>query len=125
MKKIVSVLLSLVLIVALAACGGASLAGKYILVSMENNGEDQMPRLTAAGVSPDEIYIAFQGGNAVKIALMIGSVVETEGTYKVSGNTVTFTIDGDAVDATLDGDRLTVSQGGAKMVFEKEGGSNT
>ncbi len=121
MKKIISILLAFVLVAALAACGGAALSGRYVIVEMTDNGNDQIPRLETSGVNSEEIYIAFQSSSAMTMALMtFDGIEEREGTYKVDGDKITFTIDGFSQDAIIDGDTITMNQGSSRMVFEKE-----
>ncbi|MBR3084291.1 MAG: lipocalin family protein [Oscillospiraceae bacterium] len=129
MSKTASKILSLVLVLVMAAallsaCGGsAGPEGTYGIKSMDYGDTtldyDTLKSFAAlAGVDIDDLFrLELQAGGK---ALLIADGDESEGTYTVSGNTVSITFDGETVDAQLDGNTLTMEEDGAKMVFEKK-----
>ena len=70
----------------LAACAGNKYAGKYILVSVEDEGEvltgDELKLIFQAG-SKEEAYILLKKDNTYKVSLVGITVI---GTYEVSDN---------------------------------------
>ena len=144
MKRTIKLVLVLVLAISLlASCGGGggndgggggsdvSLSGKYVLAGMEIDGVDFFAQFMEAGVAPEDIYILeFLSGGKCK---MIMYDEEDEGTYAVSGKSVSITIDDDSIVGTIEGDRITLSQEGdmeedgfsnMKLIFEKFSGAS-
>ena len=136
MKKTFALLLVLAISVAmLAGCNGAektdapaagaSVTGKYTIVSMEAEGMDMLALFQAMGASIDGIYLELLADGTFKLVMEIEIMGETqsdiqEGTYKVDGTTITLTVDEEDVTATIDGAKITMEQAGAKLVFEKK-----
>ena len=131
MKKTLTILIVMMLTLSLAVLAGCSdsganinstaLSGKYIIVSMEEDGEDVLETLRLFGVSTEGIYIEFSSKSEFTMMMtFMGEEESTAGTYQVNGNTITLTTDEDDVEGTIDGNKITVVQDGTKMVFEKK-----
>lgn len=124
MKKTIAVFLVLILGVSLlAGCGGGTtLTGKYNLVSMTQDGEEQSiedlkTEYESYGMGDfPEFYIEFKDGSNFAF-IMYGETMD--GTFTVNGKSVELTVDGEAVPGTIDGNTLTLEKDGAKMVFKK------
>ena len=118
MKRILALTMAVVMAVGLCACGGSasSLKGtnwsdsKVSANGMEIQGE----MLASMGF---EMTLEFTSDSDFKMGAM-GEYVE--GTYTLSGGTVTMTVDGEAVDAALSGNTITMEEDGAKIVFSKK-----
>ena len=118
LKTTLAVLMCAALLLGLCACGGSasSLKGTNWSVSkvsahgMEIQGE----MLASMGF---EMTLEFTSDSDFKMGAM-GEYVE--GTYTLSGGTVTMTVDGEAVDAALSGNTITMEEDGAKIVFSKK-----
>jgi len=131
MKKTLALVLAFMLCMALlASCdgiGGGTLSGKYSIVAMEENGKDVLSEYKDVfGVDDaalaEMFTLEFLSGGKCKVAFW-GE--DEEGTFTVSGNTVTITIDGDAQTATINGNKITLAftddyGENVKMVFEKK-----
>lgn len=119
MKKTVSLVAALLLIVTtLTACGGG-ISGKYKLsvvnaggVTMEAGGD----AAKAAGFDAENCYVDFSGKDSGKMEMMGES---QEFTYTVDGKNITLTTNGESISGTIDGNKLTIEEAGMKMEFEK------
>lgn len=119
LRTTLAVLMCAALLLALVACGGgapASMKGTSWSVSKvsANGMEIQGEMLASMGF---EMTLEFTSDSDFKMGAM-GEYVE--GTYTLSGGTVTMTVDGEAVDAALSGNTITMEEDGAKIVFSKK-----
>ena len=129
MKKIIALLLAAAFCgIMFAGCGDAEdkLDGRYWLNSMESDGETYNLEAMAEEMGEDledlsNWYIEFSDGDKLKVNMAGES---EEGTFKVSGDTVTLTIDGDDQTGTIDGDKITLGfdDEDLKLVFIKAEG---
>jgi hypothetical protein len=96
MKKIIALLLAVVMLLSLAACGGEPdpNAGKYLGVRGEMNGVI----LTMEELYPGESYLELKDGGKGKLVLE-GDAFNI--TWKLDGENFTMDIEGDACDGTL------------------------
>ena len=128
MKKTLAIILVLAFFLPLlAGCGGGggvgggAPSGKYIIDSIEVGGVNMLGLLTLGGVTKDSIYLEFAAGGRFKmVASNAGMSEDSEGTYKISGNTITFDMDSIEVPATISGNKITIDMDGVKMVFKKK-----
>ena len=122
-KKIIAVLLVLMLSLSvLSACGGETLSGKYICIDMVSEDEemsyaDLKAFMAFAEEEWIDPYLEFLDGDNFKIEFM--DEVEN-GTYKVNGNSIDLTSDGETITGKIDGKKITLEIEGTKMVFEKK-----
>jgi len=119
MKKILPIILILLLGVALLT-GCNSLSGRYILISMELDGEEAIELFSVLGIDLNDIYIEFTSDGKFVMDMTVIYAGRTEGTYAVRGNIVTLTSNGDDVTAIIDGNRVIIDEADNKAVFEKE-----
>ena len=120
MKKVCAVMLALALCVAVfAGCGGASLSGKYSIVSMSQDGETYTAEMIEQnGISPESFNIEFKADGKCTISLPGDN---EECTFKVKGKTLSVTdSDGEEITGTIDGKVITLSKDGMEMIFEKK-----
>jgi len=133
MRRTIGLLLVFMLCVTLlAGCGGGGgdnggLSGKYVLTSMEMDGEDLSAIYAEMGMSMESMYLEFKGGGKCTIAIMDEA---GEGTFKVDGKTVTVSADGEELfKGTIEGNKIIVEEeedpesagySSSKMVFEKK-----
>ena len=121
--KALSLLLAIVCLLSLAACGGGdSPAGTYKLTKMN-----------AAGVEMDLEQLAEQLGLDVSDMLFSATLQEDgtfiidgealgmsmEGTWKQVSGGVDLTINGETITATIKGGELTMEQDGMSLTFKK------
>lgn len=129
--KIISLALVLVCMLGLVACGGGSdVSGTYKLQSVEMAGMSvNLEDLAATlGESVDDLKVNLELKSDGKFSFDLSDLdpsLVMEGTYKVSGKTITMTDEnGEDVVATLDGDTLTMSEEAegvaASMTFKKK-----
>jgi len=137
MKKFIVLLLVIILgISLLAGCGGSSgdnaaLLGKYVLTSLEMDGDEMMSFLEMAGVNPSDMYIELlSGGKYTTCMLDFESDAEvTGGTFTVTGNIIRLDdadgtyqelkIEGGKLIAEGEGDPAEDGYSSLKTVFEK------
>ena len=117
MKKVLSVLCVLVLVVMLTACGKKTMVGTYKLIEMEANGEKADAKmLETLGIKMELVV------NDDKTAVL---KMDGEQDEKLTYNDKEFigkdeeTGEDMSISYTLDGKKLTLSKDGEKMVFEK------
>ncbi|MCR5684478.1 MAG: hypothetical protein K6G81_03535 [Lachnospiraceae bacterium] len=117
MKKVLALLLALVMVFSLTACGGAKLsAGSYKLTKMIADGEEQdtdyIQQLAAEGVFFAALVINDDKTAALK---MFG-----EDDEKLTFDGKQFTADnGDKINYTVDGDNITLKDSSTSMIFKK------
>ena len=122
-KKIIAVLLVLMLSLSvLSACGGETLSGKYICIDMVSEDDemsyaDLKALMSFAEEEWVDPYLEFLDGENFKIEFMDEG---ENGTYKVNGNSIDLTSDGETITGKIDGKKITLEIEGTKMVFEKK-----
>ena len=123
MKKIIALLLVFAFCgVMFAGCGDENaedtLEGRYWLNSMEIEGEVySWEELDGMGFDLNSWYIDFSDGEKCTVSAD-GDV--GEGTFKVSGDTVTLTVDGDDETGAIDGDKITLTdEENNKLIYVK------
>lgn len=123
--KMVSLLLVLVCVASLAACGGDSNPeGRYGLQTMEMAGMtlDYEQLLAAYGDGTDlNIYMVLNEDGTFKLdmeAVTPGSSLD--GTWKLSGSKLTLTTSDGDVEVTLKGGVITMASDGISMTFKKK-----
>ena len=123
MKKILALVLSLIMVLSLTACGSSDVSGKYLLTSMKSEemeikkGDDNWNAIFAEADSVFSIELKADG----KCELFLMDE-KTEANYEVSGDKITFTADGedDKFEGTIKDGKLTLSIDTEEMVFEKQ-----
>ena len=122
MKKIIAILLTLTMLLSLAACGGSAEedpnAGKYIGISAAVGGFS-MPM---SDIYPGETWIELKSGGKGDI-MLDGDSYGLK--WTLEGEVFTLTIDGVDSVGTLSGGDIAIDlmNMGCVMTFEKEGGS--
>ena len=119
MKKILSMILVLAMVLCFAACGkdsksGGSIAGKYKLSYMEAEGE----KITASALSAmggGEIYIRLDSDGT---GVMVSNGTSEDMVY-ANGQIWPVSEPDDKADFSVKGKTLTIEQDGMKMVFKK------
>ena len=119
MKKFLALTLALVMALSLVACGGgapASMKGTSWSVSKvsANGMEIEGEMLASMGF---EITINFTSDSEYTMEALGESI---DGTYTLSGNTLTLTVGSDSQDCTLSGNSFTMEEDGSKVVFTKK-----
>ena len=114
MRKVLAVVLALVMVLSLTACGGGLSTGKYKLTSYKMGDQDLSSLVSLLG--EDSFYIEIIDGEKGKIA--VGDEAE-EFTYDGSN----FISNGQKMPYKASGNKITITieEGGqsAEMVFEK------
>lgn len=108
MKKAIALLLVLMFALSLlAGCGGeeGSLSGKYYCYSEEFE------------TFEDDWYMEFKSGGKFTYSVIGDSY---EGTYKVSGDTLTYNLLGSTETGTIDGDKIITGEGDSRIVWVKK-----
>jgi len=124
-RNILALLLALCLICTLAACGGSSLTGKYVIVDITDDPDgltlDDLDALYKEIEDNIEnyVYMDFHDGKAFTLVLF--GEVEASGSYTLKGKDLTLTTEGEAMTAEISGKKITwIYENGAKLVFEKK-----
>ena len=110
MKKVLAMTLVLVMVFALCACGGKSLAGTWELISMKSDGVDYTEMLQSTGVTIT-LQLNEDGTGYIDFA---GEKEDI--TWDKDG----ITSDGVKVPFTTDGNTLTLAENGAEMTFSRK-----
>jgi redox-regulated HSP33 family molecular chaperone len=124
MKKIIVMMLSVMLVFTLVACGGSenTVVGTYGIESMtQADTTFTADELAANGVDISDFTLEIRDNGEFTMTVLTGTgSQEVNGTWEADGDKITMSADGQpAVDATLNGNLLTVSQDGTELVFEK------
>ena len=118
LKTTLAVLMCAALLLGLCACGGSasSLKGTNWSVSKvsANGMEIEGEMLASMGF---EITINFTSDSEYTMEALGESI---DGTYTLSGNTLTLTVGSDSQDCTLSGNSFTMEEDGSKVVFTKK-----
>jgi hypothetical protein len=118
LKTTLAVLMCAALLLGLCACGGSSSSLKgttWSVSKVSGNGMDiEGEMLSAMGF---EMSLEFSSDSDFKMGVL-GEYVE--GTYTLSGNTITMTVEGESEKATLSGNTITMEEDGNKIVFSKK-----
>lgn len=125
MKKTLKLALCLILVLStvlcMAACGGKSIAGKYIIYSVDDGsqtikGDDLDTILSAMGITVDSMYIQLNDDGTAEMSVF-GETAEMA--YEDGKIWPTETPD-EKVAFTVEGDKLTLEAEGNTMVFRKQ-----
>ncbi|MDL2214461.1 hypothetical protein LJB76_02740 [Clostridia bacterium OttesenSCG-928-O13] len=125
MKKILSGMLVLALVLCLAACGGDAAVGKYGFSHMESMGVSfDAEALEAFGIDSSAFMLEMKSGGTFVMTALVDDDTETaEGTWEKNGDGYILTIDGEAVNAVYDPKEktmtLTMEGDDGIMVFKK------
>lgn len=119
MKKLIALMLALVLVVGLCACGdkGGNVAGRYYLVSMSEGGESYTVKEYSEMLGAEvEMYIDVKADGTATAKNMDGEYMEMGW-----GNGQMWPADepGEKANCTFRGDTMTISQDGMTMTFKK------
>lgn len=112
MKRITALALVLVLIFALAACGGkgGAVPGTYKLTGMMQDGEDLSEQIAAMEALGMEITLVLKEDGTGYLN-MLGEQAD------LTWDAKSITVEGDAEPYTVDGDSLTLKEGNTSMTF--------
>ena len=104
-----------------------TIEGFYTLVSLITDGEDLMELYVEIaaelGMSTDDFYMEFLSNGVVRMGFFPGSEDEIEeGSFTVSGNSISVIIDGEETQGSIDGNRISFSEDDMEMVFERNPG---
>ena len=94
--------------------------GYYTIATLIEDGEDVLAYYNSLGISAEDIFIEFLSGGNCRMAFMPDSEDEiSQGTFTLSGSTITITIEGDDVTGTFENNKVHMNIDGTEMVFEK------
>jgi len=113
------------MIFALAACGGSSLTGQYVIVDITDDPDgltfddlDVLYKEIGDNIE-DYVYMDFHDGKT--FSLILFGEVEASGTYARKGKILTLTGEGETMTADISGKKIIWTyENGAKLVFEKK-----
>ncbi len=116
-KRVVSVLLVVMVVVTLVACGSSKIDGTWVSTAAKANGKEVKWSDLPAAAASKKITLAFDGDKVT--AEVAGN--KADGTFKIDGDTVTLN-DGksDIMTLKIEGDRLSLAQAGGFVYFEKQ-----
>lgn len=119
--KVFAMLMALVLVFSLTACGGSKdttdLTGTTWALSGGSQDGVTVDKATLESVLGGEMAYSFEAEGKVTLSLSGASV---EGTWSQDGNKVSLDIQGDTGTMTIDGDKLILEQGNVKVEFTKK-----
>jgi len=118
MKKTLAIILVILFGIALLT-GCNSLSGRYTLISMDLDGEDITELFSILGIDINDIYLEFTSDGKFVMDMSAIYSGRTEGTYTVSGNTLTLTSNGDDVIAIIQGSKIIIDDDDSQAIFEK------
>ena len=143
MKKILSVVMVIILIISLlTGCSGngagpkstlgdvqagptsddSSPAGKYILVSWEDENGDYLDYLISVGINPETIYLELRSDGTYTWDLSVLDFWLDEGTYEIKGdNTLILTYDDGEDELTIADGRIYFKADNDTLIFDKSG----
>ena len=113
MKKILPLILVVLMLVTLCACGGNDVDGKYAMYAIEEEGYC----LKVADLGMEDGALELDDG---KFTLSFDEEKQ-EGEYKVDGKKLTLTAEGEDVTGTVENGIVTIEEDGMKMYFVKDG----
>ena len=125
-RKLLAVLLVAGMILALSACSGSSLSGKYVITDLIDDPEgltftDLVDMYKDMNLElADYLYLELRDGD--RFTLVMFGEEEAKGTYtKDDDSTLTLNAEGKSTNATLSGNTITWTyENGGKLVFEKK-----
>lgn len=119
MKKVVSLLLALVLVFALCACGKKEdpKVGVYKAIEMSSDGMDLLALMQGMGQEFNAYLVLNSDGTG---SLDLGDEDKTE--LKWDDKTLSSADGSDPINYTFDNGKITFEEDGTKMVFEKLSG---
>ena len=103
----------------------ASLAGKYILVSWEDEDGDYLEYLVSTGIRPESVYIELRSDGTYTWDLSALDMEVDTGTYKVTGATLILSCSGGEDVLTITDGRLYFEESYDILVFEQTGTAST
>ena len=118
MRKILSALLVLVMVVSLAACGG-SVSGTYKATKVKSEGMEltKDSELWKTAFGDTEIILELKDDNTFSLTGMDDA--GGNGTYTVDGETLNLTAEGETMSATVKDGTVELSIEGQSITFEK------
>ena len=124
-KRILTVLMALVVLVSLAACGGGkNPAGTYELIKMGDGSEELTAKeLTEIAGTELEITLEMTKDNKFTLNMGILSDEETEsvsGTWKLDGDSLILSVEGEELSATYNGKTVAMDMDGVLLTFGKQ-----
>lgn len=124
-KRILTVLMALVVLVSLAACGGGkNPAGTYELTKMGDGSEELTAKeLTEIAGTELEITLEMTKDNKFTLNMGILSDEETEsvsGTWKLDGDSLILSVEGEELSATYNGKTVAMDMDGVLLTFGKQ-----
>ncbi len=124
-KRILTVLMALVVLVSLAACGGGkNPAGTYELTKMGDGSEElTAEELTEIAGTELEITLEMTKDNKFTLNMGILSDEETEsvsGTWKLDGDSLILSVEGEELSATYNGKTVAMDMDGVLLTFGKQ-----
>jgi len=124
-RNILALLLALCLICTLAACGGSSLTGKYVIVDILDDPDgltlDDLGALYKEIEDNIEDYVYMEFHDGKTFTLVLFGEVEASGSYTWKGNVLTLATEGEAMTADISGKKIIWTyENGANLVFEKK-----
>lgn len=119
MKKLLAIVLSVVLVLSLTACG-KSYTGKYALTAVKSEGMEIKKGDSTWDIAFSEKdkqpYLELKDDD--KFTLLFDE--SQDGTYKVDGDKITLKADGESIEGKIKDDKITIEIEGSEAVFELE-----
>ena len=123
-KRVLTFLMTLVMIVSLAACGGGGKGpvGTYNLTKMGSGGEEiSIDDLSALAGEEVKIVLNLTEDNKFTLDMGIWGEEETvRGTWKMDGDSLSLSAQGDDLSVTYDGKTIVLDMEGESLTFEKQ-----
>ncbi len=124
LSKLTALMLVLLCLFGLAACGGSKPTGVYNLESIESGGVSltvsDLKSLLGEEAADFSVTLEIkEDGTFILDAASLDEGMNGEGTWTQSGNQLSMTADGDTITATLKGNTISLTESDTTMVFKK------
>ena len=128
-KQVLALLMTLVMIFSLAACGGSggsgggeSAAGTYNLTKMSSGGEEiSMEEMSEIAGMDVGMTLELTEDNKFTMDMgVLGDGEKVSGTWKMDGDSLILSAEGDELSVTYDGKTIVLDMEGEGLTFEKQ-----
>lgn len=122
MKKLLAIVLSMMLVLSLTACGGKDYTGKYSLTSIKVEGMeikkgDSMWN-TAFSDKDKAPYLELKKDDKFTLLFELLDSESQDGTFKVDGEKITLKTDSKSIEGKIKDNKITLEIEGCEAVFE-------
>lgn len=124
LAKLTALVLVVLCLFSLAACGSSKPTGVYNLESIESDGVSlkvsELKSLLGEEAGDFSVSLEIkEDGTFILNASSLDEDLNGEGTWTQSGNKLSMTADGDTIAATLKGNTISLTEDDTTMVFKK------